>query len=314
MLNDKIMKISFLMLSTIAFLALSGCKDKGETGEGSDKTFLVDKYPPVAIADVGPTNIVCPSASPIKLMYNGSESYDVNGEIISYTWFVGLNGNESVISSDVQGEISDVCRMIGDRVGTYQIGLTVEDNDGNRITDTIDISVTTVKKPADRGTVSPPTVDEPTPPTTDEPTPPPPSENNPPVANIENPAEGDYFTCNDFGKASLASVEPLIILNDRIELDGNGTDPDGDSLTFAWSGWVVDLGGNQVSLTNTIVDSVQQNTWIDLDISGDFCKTVMTNGVWDTTHNAVPVILNLDVDDGQANDRDSITVYVDFPT
>lgn len=380
MLNHKIVKITMLVLSGVFLIAVSGCKDEGKTGKGSDRSFLVDEYPPVAVAEVGPTDITCPSSVPIKLVYNGDKSYDKNGKIVSYEWFVRSNGGEHILSSESKGEVSDVCKMVGDKEGIYTIGLTVEDNDGNRVTDSVDVKVSVVTPPPSPQPVSrnkPPvakagsdktveyggsitldgshsydpdgtivkyswnyngniksgisvtydnlttvgnntitltvtdddgatasdqlvvTVQSQNP------------NNNPPKAEILAPADQEVFNCSE---SPTIGVSGKVAASTVLNLNGKGTDPDGDSLTYAWSAWT-DKGQNHEDHTSLIDNKESANASVSLIFTqGSFCEAVSNNCEWDQAHDACPVTFNLNVSDGELSDDATITVYLRPPT
>lgn len=136
-----------LLLSASAILSMTGCSGDGENGAASEKNLLTEGQPPVAVAEVTPVTIVCPSANPVKVMYDGSKSNDTDGEIVSYSWFIHMGGKDEPISNQVKGEIADTCKAVGDQRGTYEVGLTVEDNDGNRVTDMVEVKVVDNKPP-----------------------------------------------------------------------------------------------------------------------------------------------------------------------
>lgn len=374
MLNRKMIKIALLVLSGVALMTVNGCKDKGDTGKGSDRSFLVDEYPPVAVAEVGPTHITCPSSKPVKLVYNGDKSYDKNGKIVSYEWFVRLNGSEHILSSDIKGKISDVCKMVGDRAGVYTIGLTVEDNDGNRVTDSVDVKVSMVtpapkNKPpvaqsgADKtveyggsvtldgshsydpdgtivkyswnyngniktgitvtydnlttvgdNTITLTVTDNDGATASDQmvvTVKPQNSDNHPPKAEILSPSDQDVFNCMEglTVNAGEKIADPTIL-----NLNGNGTDPDGDSLIYAWSAWS-DKGQDHKDYTSFIDSKNSDSASVSLRFDeNSFCETVANNCDYDNEHDGCRVKFNLNVNDGALSDDALITVYLRPPS
>jgi hypothetical protein len=135
------MKMWVTSVGMVLLLSMTACNKDGDDGVKSERNLLTDGIPPVAVANIEGGDIVCPSASPVKLMYDGSQSFDKDGKIIAYEWFININGSDMILDSKVKGEISDICKMVGDKGGVYEVGVTVEDNDGNRVTDTKMIEV-----------------------------------------------------------------------------------------------------------------------------------------------------------------------------
>lgn len=360
LLNTKTVAI---LLSSVAILSLSGCKDDGKSGAGSDRTILTEKMPPVAVAEVTPVTAVCPSANPVKVIYNGSKSYDPDGEIINYNWFVNIGGSDVPLSTAVKGEIADVCKIVGDKRGSYEIGLTVEDNDGNRVTDLKNVEIVDNMPPsavagADRSinlgdsvtldakdssdpdgqivkyewklgsdikntvtvtydnlpvgvhvvtltvtddvgktgtdTVEVTVID---------------TANSAPTAKISKPIDGDIIDCYDEG-----SIEAVRIADSNIKLEGHeSSDPDGDTLSFAWSGTAK---GAQFK---TLIDNKDiEDTFISKDSLCDFVDTwdeeTEINNCEQVERKGCKVIFNLNVDDTQASDNDQVVIYLRFPT
>ena len=359
LLNTKTVAI---LLSSVAILSLSGCKDDGKSGAGSDRTILTEKMPPVAVAEVTPVTAVCPSANPVKVIYDGSKSYDLDGDIVSYNWFVNIGGSDVPLSSSVKGEISDVCKIVGDKRGSYAIGLTVEDNDGNRVTDLKKVEIVDNMPPsavagADRtinlgdsvtldakdssdpdgqivkyawklgsdvkndvtvtydallvgihiviltvtddvgktgiDTVKVTVVD---------------SSNTPPIAKISKPTDGNVYNCYSEVYETTALLDP------NIRLEGHeSSDPDGDTLSFAWSGTAK---GAQFK---TLIDNKDiEDTFISKKSLCDFVDTwdegtEINNCEW-VERKGCKVIFNLNVDDTQASDNDQVVIYLQFPT
>jgi len=343
-----------LMLSALTVMALTGC---GTDGVPSDTQLVgsVGKLP-IAVADVDPVTIVCPSANPVKVKYDGSQSNDPDGKIISYTWFVTIDGKKEALSDKVTGEISDICKEIGDRRGTYEVGLTVEDNDGNRASDVTKVEIVDNKPPiAQAGADNPVEVNttihldakdsydpdgvivayqwnegdtvlstastfdyKPTTigdhvvilTVTDDvgntgkdtviitaiET----SNNLPPVAEINKPNNGDSIVCDEGSTI--------------VSLEGTGTDPDNDPLTFVWSAWS-EKDGTRTTLSSHIINSDKENASINFDMadSNGFCAEVSSNCNFDQEHQGCAVSINLDVNDGTVSDNDLITIYVVYP-
>ena len=169
-----------LFLSAAAILSMSGCEGDGENGVASEKNLLTEGQPPIAQAGADRT-----IAKGDSVTLNGQDSYDPDGEIVSYVWsFGGLTKTGMIIDID------------NPPVGTATVTLTVEDNDGNTDSDTVVITV----------------VDDPT--------------NLPPEAKATITPAGDSPIMCSYG-----SDDRTIVLDASAS-----TDPEGQVLTFAWSG------------------------------------------------------------------------------
>ena len=150
-------------------------------------------------------------------------------------------------------------------VGTYTPTLTVEDDDNNKATDTVTITV----------------VDTP---------------NNPPEAQISKPLADAEFQC------PYDNYYEQVGGNDtNITFDGSqSSDPDGDALTFAWSGTI-----EGVSFKDSITDKDQALASIPLK---SLCNKCRNQDLYNCQ-----VILNLDVNDGELNDNAQVVFKVFFP-
>ena len=114
-----------LFLSAVAILSMSGCEGDGENGVASEKNLLTEGQPPIAQAGADRT---IEKGDSVTL--NGQDSYDPDGEIVSYVWSSeGLTKTGMIIDID------------NPPVGTATVTLTVEDNDGNTDSDTVVITV-----------------------------------------------------------------------------------------------------------------------------------------------------------------------------
>jgi parallel beta-helix repeat protein len=72
----------------------------------------------------------------IDVEFNGTNSFDLDGDIISYSWNFG----------DGTTGTADLAQHAYSANGTYTISLTVKDNDGNNDTDTTYVKITETKK------------------------------------------------------------------------------------------------------------------------------------------------------------------------
>ena len=84
--------------------------------------------PPIAVAGSDPTAIVGE-----EIIFDGNGSSDPDGFIVSYEWHFG----DGAIGS---GDITTHCYNTG---GTYEVTLTVSDDDGAVVTDTMIVTVQT---------------------------------------------------------------------------------------------------------------------------------------------------------------------------
>ncbi len=350
-----------ILLSTVAILSMSGCKDKGNEGAKSERTLLTEKAPPVAVAEVTPSSVVCPNASTQKVSMDGTKSTDSDGTIVSYEWFVSDGKTDLPIGIGKTLTIPDICAEINDKRGKYQVGLTVEDNDGNRVTDLVDVNIldnlppvaiagpdksinlgetvtlnagsshdaegpivtytwnidgtmtngVTVTTPSTWSvgdhTVTLTVTDDVGKTGTDsvvitviD------SSNNPPEAKITKPTQNQQFDCFTDGYAK-SSPNLGVVIGTRIELVGDqSSDPDGDTLSYAWSGT-----SKGVQIKSVIANKDVNNTEIIVD---DLCKYIEQNSACDTIGYGCKVILNLDVNDGQVSDNAQVEIILNFPT
>ena len=103
----------------------------------------VEGEPPVSIINDGSSNVSVQIGSEFTL--DGSNSYDLDGAIIQYSWSQSQNGDQVVFSSTNEAIITftvpeESPNDISDSLVTCIIYLTVTDNDGN--TDISQITVT----------------------------------------------------------------------------------------------------------------------------------------------------------------------------
>ncbi len=114
-----------LVLSVFALIALSGCEEEGIPSDEQLVGTRTVGQPPIAQAGADRT---IEKGDSVTL--NGKDSYDPDGEIVSYVWSLG--------SLTKTGMIIDIDNP---PVGTATVTLTVEDNDGNTNSDTVVITV-----------------------------------------------------------------------------------------------------------------------------------------------------------------------------
>jgi len=97
---------------------------------------LQAKSPPVAVIKVNGEDVSAKKVSVgTTLNFDGSDSYDPDGQIVSYAWYIG----GSMISS------SATTSYTFNNYGTFKVTLKVTDNEGN--TDTDDVTITVTTKP-----------------------------------------------------------------------------------------------------------------------------------------------------------------------
>ncbi len=99
--------------------------EAGNTGTSSATVSTANpNLPPVADAGGDITAFVG-----LPVQFSAAKSYDPNGSIVSYKWSNGLSGEKPT--------------MTYNQMGTFQITLTVTDNEGATDTDTFNLTVTT---------------------------------------------------------------------------------------------------------------------------------------------------------------------------
>lgn len=86
--------------------------------------------PPTAVAKATPTK----GSAPLKVIFDGTDSKDSDGKIVQYTWRYKQ-------SNDLVGTGKTLTYTFHD-TGTYNIVLTVKDNQGATATDTVQIVIT----------------------------------------------------------------------------------------------------------------------------------------------------------------------------
>ena len=191
------LKMILLLAAVATLFSLTACDKEGDEGVSSERNLLTDGNPPIPIADIEPVTAICPVAPPIKVSYDGSKSFDTDGKIVSYEWFVNLDGSDTLLSTNVSGEIPDLCALVGNREGKYEVGLTVEDNDGNRVTYTETIEIKVLR--TERREVEPVAS----------------ASNKPPVAKAGN--------------------DRTVTVNASVHMDGSASsDPDGSIVKYQW--------------------------------------------------------------------------------
>jgi len=141
-------KTAMALFSSVALLGLSGCG--GTDGVPSDTQLVgsIGKLP-VAVANTNPEKIRCAQNTKTpNLELNGTKSFDPDGEIISYIWYITNNGTDyAFIGDGAVHTIEDPCVKIENKAGEYSIKLSVEDNDGNVNSDIVDVIAVENKLP-----------------------------------------------------------------------------------------------------------------------------------------------------------------------
>ena len=89
--------------------------------------------PPTAVATATPTIGI----GPLNVSFNGSQSSDTDGNIVSYDWNFG-DGDTSTLANPSH---------IYTSAGTFTATLTVTDNNGATNSDTVDVTVTSIPPP-----------------------------------------------------------------------------------------------------------------------------------------------------------------------
>ena len=90
--------------------------------------------PPGAFADAGPDKIICNEICD-KVVFDSRKSYDANGEIVSYVWELDHDGLCDKSASGETPTVTELCP------GTYNVTLTITDNDGFTDTDEMVLTV-----------------------------------------------------------------------------------------------------------------------------------------------------------------------------
>lgn len=116
-----------------------------DTWSGGDRTFTppfsgdaalyLGPVPPVASIDASPTNGVLP----LLVNFDGSDSYDADGTIVTYAWDFDNDG--TVDSNDM------ITSHAYSSKGDYLASLTVTDNDG--LTNSVSVEIAVMPQPGD---------------------------------------------------------------------------------------------------------------------------------------------------------------------
>ena len=122
-INIKTITIIF---STVALMAITGC---GSTGTPSDDTLVGDAVGQLPVAQAGPDRTIVEGTD---FTLDGKDSYDPDGEIVSYVWSAeGITKEGITVDFDA----------VPYRVEPYSVTLTVTDDDGNINSDIVEITV-----------------------------------------------------------------------------------------------------------------------------------------------------------------------------
>ena len=282
-----------IFLTSVVLVGLNGCSGKTD-GAPSDTQLVGSKGElPVAVANATPDIISCAVGTETPtLELNGTKSFDPDGEIVSYSWYIGNNGTDYLIGEGAVLAINDPCSRVGELTGTYTIKLSVEDNDGGIASDSVVITVQSES-----------------------------STNNPPVATIIAPENNKLVICGDSSPYLAVNTRTVAAEPANLQLIGEGTDPDDDPLTFAWRAWTVDESGSREYFTEWIDSADLKNASIDLTIENEdsFCVDLYQSCNWvkynDEVGNVCPVTIDLNVSDNKGgSDSSQITVYATMPT
>ena len=176
-------KTTAILFSAIVLLGLAGCD--GTEGIASDSQ-LVGSIGQMPVAQAGADRTII-EGDPLTL--DGRNSYDPDGEIVSYVW-----NNEG----NVKEGVTVVYDNMVYRAEPYVIELTVTDDDGNRASDSVEITV--VKR---TGTNLPPVA----------------AASISPKVFYDCSTNADYYT------------------NMTLDASAS-TDPEGEVLKYAWSGTI----------------------------------------------------------------------------
>ena len=258
-----------LALSAFAIVAFTGCDSK--TGAPSDSQLVGSPTPPPVVT---PPPIVTPPpagqkapvavAGPDRTIVegdsftlDGKESYDSDGEIISYVWSGdGLSKEGITVDFD----------SVPYRAEPYIITLTVTDNDGNTNSDTVEITV--IAEDAD---------------------------NLPPEAKASISPKTSY-NCSEDTDWDI-----------NIALDASlSSDPEGEALTFAWSGT---MGDDKESIKTLISN---KDSVIASILVKDLCNQCVQPTSEDPSGSKIcDIIFNVDVTDiGALSDNAQVTASV----
>lgn len=104
----------------------------GKTTKTMDHFIAVDLAPPVA--EAGPDRAIAQT----NITFDGSNSNDVDGSIVSYEWTV-IHHNEPAYNQNAIGVSPELSNL---QPGLYDVELTITDNDGLTGSDTCLLSVT----------------------------------------------------------------------------------------------------------------------------------------------------------------------------
>lgn len=271
-------KLLVPILGLLMMLLLTGCPKKdGKNGDFSLDTLLVstpDNISPVSVAGIDYTIFLGDT-----LVLNGVESYDQDGEIISYEWFYSDGtslGNQMILTFQTSGL----------QVGTYEISLLVTDDDGATGIDTLIVNI--INRPVTETT---PVPDDPTP----APSPDPDPVNQAPIADA-----GDDQSITVFGLNNARAAAPAVIVN----LDGSGSSDDGliQPLTYAWA------KTNHLNIPLPLNDSTSQTPSFSVTCSDNWVGNC-TSGVDSST---CRYEFTLTVNDGEFTATDTVDIDVDY--
>jgi PKD repeat protein len=100
--------------------------------EDMPKTFLtpIENLPPIALFSYSPTQ---PGVGEV-VNFDASQSKDLEGKIVDYEWDFGDGGSD-------HGTFKSICSHIYSSSGTFQVNLTVTDNEGNASSKALEIDV-----------------------------------------------------------------------------------------------------------------------------------------------------------------------------
>jgi len=125
-MNNQLLILGIAVL--LICVGLSGCNERESTEKPTDNSIVIENHPPTASASADITS----GYAPLTVSFTGS-GFDSDGEIVSYFWDLGYSIEPSYIQNPT---------YIFNLEGTYEVSLTVTDDDETSATDILYIYVT----------------------------------------------------------------------------------------------------------------------------------------------------------------------------